>query len=580
MFITIQYPLFDYRYIKDIPNRDERPNWPEPDKDDYVRYVGEIFDRNKPYLGPWDDEKKYCNAYSVINLCGMGEEHYYKMLFSSQSKSRILFRRFQTDGKCMAKFELGFNDNFEQVHRASQPADAKATAAAIYGQVQRYLLCPVKIKTGIRLSPFMPLADAGSRLKTACYWATQKGKKTFADKDTRQEVDCCETVLLLHLDASKVDISAMQMEKVDIPGLFNHEIQLYHQFIPYRLGNKNYNLKTWIICTNGAPDANPVLSSGFGSYNETIRYLRINLLRIHTEIILQRKLIGVLTTTNDAYKIRDTPTRDRLYNYLHKLWLNLAEIKRNKQPQDKLVEIAFNINETYYRTEGIDEQIGLLKHYEEWLKTLNPNPKNELVKKAVQKTSGELKKKKARSAKKKTVFISYNHADEDTAALLKKKLLKKKIEVILDSDTMIGGTLIDDFITQSIKTSHATISIVSTNSLSSGWVGIETVNTLSFKRFFPEKKFIPCYIDTEFFDNKKFTDETRKKLKKRISDLKKRILQRDGSSEDLDTEKNRLDDLYSNLPKIMAHLKINLCIDIRPGKLEENFPEVLKALQG
>ncbi len=578
MFITLQFPLFDYRYIKANPNRPEKPRWQEPGENERIRYFGNIFGRNIPYNGPWDDEKKYCNARSVINTCGMGEEHFYKLLFNAPAQSRIYFRRFQSDGKCMARFDVGFNDHFEEILAKENPAP-QAVADAIYNQVRRYLLCPVKIKTGNKLSAFVPLAASGGRLRSAYYWATNPGKKTFADKDIDNAVDSCEPAVLLQLDASKLDLSAMQMEKVELPGIPGDELQLYYQYIPYKIGNNNYKIKAWIICTNGAPGTNPALPNEFGQYNKNIRYLRINLLRIHTEIILQNKLTAALSTTDEAYKIKDAATRDRLYPYLHKIWLNLSEIKRNNQPQDKLVQISFALNETYYGGPGIDEQLELLSYYEEWLKTLTLNTKNEQVKDAVQKNKTALQKKKRSQARKKTVFISYNHADEDTAAMLKKKLLKKNITVILDSDTMIGGTGIDDFITQSIKRSQATISIISTNSLSSGWVGIETLNTLNFKRFFPEKKFIPCYIDTGFFDDKNFTDDTLKKLKKKINDLKKRILQRDGSSEELDAEKNRLDDLYSNLPKIMKHLKINLCIDIRPEKIKENFPKVLEALE-
>jgi hypothetical protein len=76
MFITIQFPLFDYRYMKADPRRTEKLNWSDAGRNgnNRVRYFGEIFDRKTPYLGPWDDEKKYCNARSVINLCGLGDK--------------------------------------------------------------------------------------------------------------------------------------------------------------------------------------------------------------------------------------------------------------------------------------------------------------------------------------------------------------------------------------------------------------------------------------------------------------------------------------------------------------------------
>ncbi len=62
MFITLQFPLFDNRYLQPSFNRTERPKWPTPAEDDKIRYFGQILNRTSEYLGPWDDEKKYCNA--------------------------------------------------------------------------------------------------------------------------------------------------------------------------------------------------------------------------------------------------------------------------------------------------------------------------------------------------------------------------------------------------------------------------------------------------------------------------------------------------------------------------------------
>jgi hypothetical protein len=580
MFITLQFPLFDYRFIKANPNRTARPDWTEPKKNDRVRYFGEIFDRTKPYLGPYDDEKKYCNARSVINLCGMGDEHFYKSLFTSPFQSRILFRRFQSDGKCMAKFEIGLNDNFEK-KIAAQHADPATTAKAVYDHIKKYLLCPVRLKIGNKLSPYVPLADAGNDLKIAYYWATSKGKKSFNSKDIKYEVESCEPVLLIQLDKSKIDLSALDMEKIDIPGLFNQDVQLYYQYIPYRLGRKIYNLKAWIIGTADEYTANPLLPRDFDEYNETIRYLRINLLRIHVEIIMQKKLVEVFSNTNEAFKIKDAATRDRLYFYLHKIWLNLSNIKRNNQPQEKLVETAFRLDESYYGSAGMDEQIKLLEDYKEWLKNLQITPQNEQVRKYVENNTANLQNKQEAGAEETTVFISYTHADESTVVLLKQKLEKENIKVILDSASMQAGTNIDDFITASIKNSNATVSIVSAKSLTSGWVSIETVNTLSFKKFFTDKKFIPCYLDMDFFDNN-FVLSAVEALDKKLADIEdlvKKYFEKKIDSRDLDDEKNRLYYLRTNLSGIVQRLKQILCIDMSPANIETNFPALLAAIK-
>ena len=499
MFITLQFPLFDYRYIQANPNRTERPNWPEPGGNDRLRYFGEIFNRTKPYLGPWDDEKKYCNARSVINLCGMGDDHFYKMFFKSPAQTRILFRRFQSDGKCMAKFEIGLNDDFEK-SPALQNADAATTAKAIDEQIQKYLLCPVKIKIGNKLSDYTALADAGDELNSAYYWATQKGKKTFSIKDIQHQAESCEPVLLLQLDISKINVSGMQLQHVDVPGLEAEGMALFCRYTAYRIGKRNYNLKTWVIATNNDYDKNAVMPGEFSDYNNSLRYLRINLLRIHVEIILQKKLLDVLSRTQTAAILQDAAIRNRLYQYLHKIWLNLSGIQRNKQPQQQLVQTAFALDATHFGSAGIDDQVTLLADYKNWLQNLQATDKNEQVKKYVEENTAELEQKKVATANNITVFISYNHTDEITAGILKKKLEENNISVILDSASMPAGTKIEQFIKDSIKNSSATISIVSVHSLTSGWVSIETEKTLNFMNFFDDKKFIACYLDKEFFD--------------------------------------------------------------------------------
>jgi len=577
MFITLQFPLFDYRFIKPNPNRTERPNWPEPGKNDRIRYFGEILDRTKPYLGPWDDEKKYCNIRSVLNLCGMDNENFFKMLFSDQSQSRILFRRFQSDGKCMAKFEIGINDHLEQTLLIKK-ADAATTAAAVYEQVQKYLLCPIRVKVGNKLQPFVPLAAAGDDLNSAYYWATSKGKKSFNEKDIKHESESCEPVLIIQLDISKLDTSKMQMEKVDMPGT---NVKLFYQYIPYRIGRKSYNLKTWIIGTGSTDSDTPLLPFDFDNYNQTIRYLRINLLRIHLEINLQKKLVATLSGSNEAYIIKDAATRDRVYFYLHKIWLNLSGINRNKQPQQQLVKTAFSLDQSYFGSVGIDEQINMLAEYKNWLMNLTVTTSNNQVIKYITDNTAGLQQKSAAEAETETVFISYNHADDDIAALIKNKLEEKNIKVILDSASMLAGTPIDSFIISSIKNCNAVLSIVSVNSLTSGWVSIETVNALSLKKFFSEKKFIPCYLDKDFFDNHfvlKAVDIIDTKLDE-IEALSKIYAKKKINTSDLDDDKNRLHYLRSNLSNIVQHLKNNLCIDITPGKTTAGINALLVAIK-
>ncbi|MCO6433018.1 toll/interleukin-1 receptor domain-containing protein, partial [Nitrosomonas nitrosa] len=180
-----------------------------------------------------------------------------------------------------------------------------------------------------------------------------------------------------------------------------------------------------------------------------------------------------------------------------------------------------------------------------------------------------------------TVFISYNHADALIVNDLAQRLKETGITVILDSQAMLAGTEIKSFITKSILSSQAIISIVSASSLLSGWVGMETINTLAYKEFFPNTQFIPCNIDNEFFDDN-FVANSVTKIQSRIDEIDGIIAVQNKQGIDslnFNEEKTRLHYLKSNLSKIVGHLKGGLCIDISPGNLDINFPKIVEAIR-
>ncbi len=563
MFITLQFPLFDRRFFEADPNRTEKPKWPEPGKNDRVRYFGDVFNRNNRYLGPWDDEKKYCNAGSVINFCGLQEDHFFTSLHNAPYKARILFRRFQSDGRCLAKFEIGFNDAFEQVTPASATFDE---------HIQKYLLCPVKIKIGNRLSEYLPLIESGNKLKTAYYWTTSKGKRSFDITESNKHVDSCEPVLLIQVDADKIGTLPLTAQKVEAPFLEKEGIQLFFRHIQYKIGRRNYNIKAWIIAGPGHSSANPVYSRDFSGYNTTIRYLRINLLRIHTEVSLQKKLVEALGEA----EITSSDQKKRLYFYLHKILLNLTNIQRNKQPQIMLVESAFRLDELYDGSMRIEDQINILEEYKNWLSNLDVTPRTQQVIGFVEKSAAGLQHQSQV-----VVFISYNHADKAAADMLKNKLENEGITVILDSASMQAGTAINDFISKSIRRADAILSVVSVNSLISGWVGVETINTMFIRDFFPEKKFIPCALDNSFFEDN-FVDKALSKIESRLSQLKDHSVSRAAKGirfTDYDDEQARLTGLSTKLPDIVRYLKADLCIDISGTNLDTNFNKILDTIQ-
>ena len=580
MFITLQFPLFDRRYFEANDNRDDKPDWSNPQQRDSVRYFGEIIGRNQNYSGPLDGEKNFCVANSVINFCGTANDHFHKSMHQNAFASRIIFRKFRSDGRYFSKFEIAFNDEFENtVDNAA--LQQNNLSDLVFAHLQRYLLCPVKIRIGNRLSNYIPLIDAGRYLKTALYWATIKGRRSFDPKEMQNLIEHGEPVALVQVDSSRIDFKEGELNKIPLPELAKEDIQLYNHFSPYKLGRYNFNLKAWFVCVPKDVYTNPVHKNEFNVYNGTIRNLRMNLLQLHAETVIRQKFFSLLSKMQDKQELNDQQLIIRLYRSLHKVLLNLSNITRNKMPQDILVKTAFELDETYSDAESIGETIAGVKGFMAWLKELPLTKQTQQIIESLDQLLADFENKNTDEMIARTVFISYNHKDETVAQLLKAKLEAVQINVILDSASMKAGTEIKDFISTSIQNSKATISIVSNNSLLSGWVGIETVNALNFKDYFPGKEFVACTLDEDFTKDN-YVTEASAKFKKRLDEIAVAINQRnnENDSRDLNDEKSRLIMLDKSLDGIIGKLKSMLRIDIAGDNLDKNFQMILNAIKG
>ncbi len=180
-----------------------------------------------------------------------------------------------------------------------------------------------------------------------------------------------------------------------------------------------------------------------------------------------------------------------------------------------------------------------------------------------------------------TVFISYNHADREVAEKLKTVLKENHIDVMIDSEAMKAGENISDFIERSINDSDVTLSVVSNKSLLSAWVSMETVNTFYHEKSNPDKKFIACYIDDDFFQND-FRLEATKQIDARISEIDQKIpeyMKMKIDTNDLNSEKTRLYKLRSHLGDFILRLRESLTLDIREDQFDGNIARIISAIQ-
>ncbi len=151
--------------------------------------------------------------------------------------------------------------------------------------------------------------------------------------------------------------------------------------------------------------------------------------------------------------------------------------------------------------------------------------------------------------------------------------------VTIDSDAMKAGEDIKEFINNCIRETDVTISLVSTNSLMSAWVGMESINSLIGEKI-AGKKFLACAIETSFFE-RSFVREAVEQINKTLEEIDKEIkwrLDNKVGMEDLQNERTRYSDLKSKLPTIVANLNGRLTIDITGDKFDAGMKRVLETI--
>ena len=178
------------------------------------------------------------------------------------------------------------------------------------------------------------------------------------------------------------------------------------------------------------------------------------------------------------------------------------------------------------------------------------------------------------------VFISYNHKDATIAHRIKASLEQAGIAVTIDSEKLQAGGDIKTFIEQSIRDTDVTLSLVSTNSLLSAWVGMESLNMLVAQRI-TEKRFIACAIQTEFF-KRSFVRTATEEIDRHLLEIKeemKNSIERDLGIEHLQIERTRYLKLKNGLPEIVANLKERLTIDLSDEHFEDGMRRVIESIK-
>lgn len=398
MFLTIQFPFFDHRKLQVEPNVVERPVWPNPGIKEYLRYFGTILKDNPKYIGPWDGNEPYCNANSVINLYGLGPNNFYNSL-KEKVNSKAIFRRFQSDGNFMGKFEIGFSDNFGE----ENDFNSGNLRQIFFKHIHKYLDCEVKIKVGVKLTNFVQLADTPYFLRNAYFWSSLIGKKSFDHKTIKNQIEELTPSILIHLNKSIVPISKLGFEKVELNSKNDSLFELYKDQTTY-IGTRGERIfDVWVIAVEDKIISSPQVKDEFIALPDEINNIRRSILKIP----LNNQVLNIVNSKIQTIETNSTLTnvdvQIRIAKYLHTTLLKLVKDEKKSQLISKLLltsQGSLNDKATNPLFEKLELAFG-------WVKNLPPNDILDNIKKQYADNYSLIKNGKT----KKTIYISSTFRD-------------------------------------------------------------------------------------------------------------------------------------------------------------------------
>ena len=160
---------------------------------------------------------------------------------------------------------------------------------------------------------------------------------------------------------------------------------------------------------------------------------------------------------------------------------------------------------------------------------------------------------------------------------LRDLLKAQQMKVLLDVDDLGPGERIADFIRRSVKLADATVVVVSTAALSSGWVVLEVLTTLGVERFGDaDKKLISCHTDDRFF-KPEFRLQITETIDARLETINRLIpdyLAKSLDLVDLTDERDRLLRMRGELGTVLERLKATFSLDLKGDALDEAAAKV------
>ncbi|MCE1189748.1 MAG: hypothetical protein LWX56_11485 [Ignavibacteria bacterium] len=330
LLFVLEFPITDFRCILHSPYKLQRPFWPVPAAGDMQKSIGSIDRRKKGGVRSWGGEAIHSSARQAVHYPELS-----KFFIETGSRHRLItegaFRRFYSDGKFFAKYELGLSNNFENILHDIDPL----AQPVITGQILRdYISIPIHIPHPSYNKTAIPLWQAGTALSQLFLYSSHSAADNRAGNTNVDHVASGPPVCVVEFDGS-IPESALPAGVYEIPGLAGGAVSVYHMWI--RLEQRN-DIRVWFIRKNGESAETDKLA----------RELRLNLLRLHAEKDMVKNLFALL----EKHSRKNTTAAELqpegmivLGQRLETLTSNLLRQTRFGLPQDDILPFVLQLEE-------------------------------------------------------------------------------------------------------------------------------------------------------------------------------------------------------------------------------------------
>lgn len=321
MLIIVQFPIYDSRqFIPCNSHKLEVPVWPFPRENEFVRYFGRIEKRKLGGATEWGGEDYYSRSHRALRLQPLENKKLDRKDINLIPKVR--FRRFYSDGKVVCRFEIAF------IVTKATTRDYKE------GEFRKIInsILAIPVSVALQSNNKYEIQFVGPPLAKVYLNASTK---TSALKNNDVEswwIGCGRPMIFVQTNRDE-RISVYKNAKF-INILSNYGINLWHDWYKRR---ERY-VRLWI------------LSPYKGSNIDTVRRLRLSLIRLHTEQECLREVLRLATRNKFIIKPKYASSVN-LESYLNNAIRIISKKTRYGLPQSEILEYAQDCEEVVNNSE-------------------------------------------------------------------------------------------------------------------------------------------------------------------------------------------------------------------------------------